>query len=96
MGWKKWPYWLRGGIVGLVAFAGLLVVASVLDIKEGGSPPATGLVLIPGVVGAYMLYPSVEAIDHLATIRTVSGIFYFVVGAFVGSLTKWVRARTSR
>ncbi len=95
MHWKKWPYWLRGGVIG----GGIALVSTILThfCEFQGLGPDCVLVSIPWLILVPVLlwHPPFSNLPLAAfypfTIPIGIGIYFFlgaVVGGWVGYLKK--------
>ncbi|MBI2558573.1 hypothetical protein HYW20_04575 [Candidatus Woesearchaeota archaeon] len=80
MGWKDWPYWLKGGVIVLGIY--LIATLSLLPFGETGGNPRFPLWLVPS------LFPLFILIEILGDVQInpyiISPIFYFLIGSLIG------------
>jgi len=94
MGWKDLPYWLKGGIIGLVfALTLSLVFLSIHEFRLFGGVDGLFnfiiwiiLVLVPGLLINIFFNFSLgeKALSTTFQIFVFSSIFYFILGSIIG------------
>lgn len=103
MGWKDWPYWLRGGIIGFVIGLIPLILSQIFLIK--------GLLAV--IYGVFVLPPELILLNIIpASLKNiffdmgscfilciprflgflVIALFYFLVGALIGSIISKIKS----
>ncbi|MFH1455399.1 MAG: hypothetical protein ABIF40_00430 [archaeon] len=92
MGWKDWPYWLRGGLITLTLS---LIIFLVLIIAYPSTVSAFG-------AGIFVLYPAIF-LGPILQIRNevVSSLFflifpfliYFLIGALGGLMVGKIKSK---
>ena len=88
MGWRNWPSWLKGGVIGISLFLLYLLISIIssdlLQLGERAFVLALPLFLIAG--------EGIGTSDFLlGLIFTI--IIYFILGAFIGWIVGKIRNR---
>ncbi len=94
MGWKKLPYWLRGGFIGLLFYVVLISICiiwmvylysttNIQDNPEKGLAPRL-IMMIPGII----LLDTLDMMINITSLKLVivfssTTIFYFLIGIFI-------------
>jgi len=100
MGWKKWPYWLKGGIISV----GIAILSTLVLIPFG--TPESGwfsYYSIPMFIGAMplvVLLALISGMNDYAISNAFPGAFllyaaitYFLVGALVGLIYGKIKSK---
>ena len=94
MGWKKLPYWLKGGIVAvifLVLFNILLFL--ILDSNDCLNDMSTATCPVTSNLSNIISFPSYFISSELFSAILIELVFYFVLGAFIGWIYGKMRAK---
>ncbi len=101
MGWKDWPTWLKGGVIGL--FLGLFIVFAyfVSDVSKslfGGNSSITIMTIIITapfiliyVFSLGILFSNNDSLFRLGLY--LSPIIYFIIGAIIGWIVGKIKGR---
>ncbi len=92
MGWKDWPYWLKGGIIAIGIYAILTLI--LLPFGETGGHPSVAAWQIPSFLPAFLFGALLFSFTKNTTILNFFipieiFIFYFGSGALIG----WVAGK---
>jgi len=91
MGWKNWPYWLRGGIIGMVISFLLIIIISflgLLSLNMFGESSYFGNFL--GTISSLLFIKFNPFYGFIFKSNTLLGqllpflVFYFIIGAIIG------------
>lgn len=91
MFWKKWPYWIKGGIVGIIVYLVILIpsfLCSFTCFPSGGlNCVGCMLLLLPidFIARPLRIIPGFEALMTLSIYAYLFAIavYFFVIGALV-------------
>ncbi len=100
MSWKKWPYWLRGGVIGggigLVFAALTTSCLSLVSLPPNTEPMRITLcipIAIPSIPPTYLMYLVLGAwlnnggvSFETSALFIASFVLYFIVGSLIGAL----------
>lgn len=104
MGWKTWPYWLKGGIICLIIVILLTIIGVGIFYLLGLVFQISGIIplfsfiiaispgLFIGITLLGMSFKSFSGIDAIITI-IISIIIYFIFGTFIGWIVGKVKSR---
>jgi hypothetical protein len=93
MHWTKWPYWLRGGIIGLVISLVFVILTETCGYFVTPNPLGVRCIL-------YMipLFPSIWIVNILGLYRISEVLFdiilvvpYFIIGALIGGIIDLIK-----
>ena len=98
MGWKNWPAWLKGGVIGGLAYLVIIIISGLMKFPYLSYPAS--LLSKPllvfcasssGCSGEHCL----GAVIYCGLITTipVSIILGFVIGALIGLIVRKIRSR---
>ncbi len=92
MGWKNWPSWLKGGIIGLIVEALIFLILSIrkCDYSEmaGGGGCQWGLGIL--FENLSHLFHEVIIVKIIALIILFAG---FLIGAIIGWIVSKIKSR---
>ncbi|HRZ85223.1 MAG TPA: hypothetical protein P5277_00405 [Candidatus Paceibacterota bacterium] len=97
MGWKNWPYWLKGGIIGGIAWLLLIILfflnQSIIHLN-GGHDPNTITSVISNII-LYVSFPIMLYMKYLDTAKVILSILIISLGTLVcfvlwGMLIGWI------
>ncbi len=100
MGWKTWPYWLKGGIIPSLVYLLIACIFFILGEMELLNK-ATELILtrlfmimsIPTITSFYAIFPDYSA--SFFNITTITATGYFIIGAIIGWIYGKIKNRNS-
>jgi len=78
VGWKNWPSWLKGGLIGGIILGGIMLIRLVLSL----------IILIWSCKGGHCEVP-IDPIFILVG-STLSTIIYFCIGGLIGVLIGFI------
>jgi|SRR3989344_6594889 len=94
--WKKWPYWLRGGVIGAVVTLIFLAFfySCVLNATLGAVAGCGSILVFSPIIPIVFLFDQFSN-DRtpFAIIPIASVLVWFVVGALLGVLHGWSKSR---
>jgi len=80
MGWKDWPYWLKGGIlVGLIIQPILALI-----------PFGLGHTILGWIFYSYRLSILLPPCEHFCILTPIGYILSFIIWFFIGALIIWI------
>jgi len=90
MGWKDWPYWLKGGVIGLIA--GIIDIIAALAFQAptceiGATCPQQHII---GKIALLLIYPLQILGKSIPTVITIL-IYFFIIGAIIGLIVGKVK-----
>ena len=106
MGWRDWPYWIKGGI--LLIIYGLLTLPLALIVRafwsEGGKQGILKLIVFPFIIANSLVEYIAEkyfcgyscnqdTLFILGSAILLSLIIYFVIGAIIGLIYSKVKKK---
>lgn len=104
MNWKKWPYWLKGGVIGAVAgiislFLGDWCSSSQLSKMPGNDLADFGCLIFYGpglLLGlASIWFPQAPDFLSLPFVSNISDIvMWFITGALIGGIAGFFKRRS--
>ena len=87
MGWKNWPYWLKGGIIATLIY----IIVSVYTLPQLNLPTPLGIKQLLGLIlfPSYLVYFIIGAFIRVTSttiilIDIISIPLYFIIGAIIG------------
>jgi hypothetical protein len=88
MGWKKLPYWLKGGLIGMFFIIIIFIIGELsgyILYNKWVIIPILNLFFVPSVIILFQpLYDTNSGLVMGASILLISLILYFIIGAIVG------------
>ncbi|MBI2888946.1 MAG: hypothetical protein HYY10_03420 [Candidatus Liptonbacteria bacterium] len=98
MHWKKWPYWLRGGVIG----GGIAIISAALTELCASQIPSLGysslgFECLPLAIPWIPLWPALWAlkIQNTATLFFIGVVIWFFLGSLIGTLVGYIKKRKS-
>ena len=100
MGWKNWPYWLKGGIIG--ATIGIFLVSLFLYASEGEEISYPDILLwggylftwIPSVRKLFFDISQFTSYNYNVNVRIIGGpFFYILLGLIIGLIIGKIKNR---
>jgi len=100
MGWKEWPYWLKGGIMGLIVYLiifGLFFIVS-LNCRKGFCGYISINTVLYFFVSIIFLILNIDIIPYLSNPLAILFILVnltavFVIGSLIGFIIGKIKSR---
>ncbi|MBS3114557.1 hypothetical protein J4448_05640 [Candidatus Woesearchaeota archaeon] len=101
MGWKDWPYWLKGGViaVGIIILVIVFLVPfgesdllGVGSVHSSGGGPYWMLPFLPGFILVLIFNPSTKPLGYFLFYGTPL-ILYFLIGAVIGWIVGKIKSK---
>ncbi|MEK7574899.1 MAG: hypothetical protein AAB511_01580 [Patescibacteria group bacterium] len=97
MNWKNWPYWLKGGVIGVsVALLSSILSLSCLYFFTSESSWGLGCLplALPSVPTIYILlyFPGANSLSNTIIFFT-NTTFWFIIGAFAGTFLGYIKSK---
>ena len=103
MGWKKWPSWLKGGVIGVIIILVLSFIIGIFLMINGDTHIIRSLFfsfLLPGAIFIGVINfirfgyetPDSSFLDYLFIV-VISIALYFILGALIGWIVGKIRNR---
>ena len=98
MGWKDWPYWLRGGIIVVLIPVIIFLIVLIFE-KISSSRDPTYYQGTHGTLAGYLLIALGLPINIIAptlgegTFIFLTAIMYFVIGAIIGLIVGKIKSK---
>ena len=91
MGWKNWPYWLRGGIIFSIIYLIIFIILKLIPCDSTGYLGGSCLGL--GILTLVLLSPASGILNllnldnsNLISVFLLALICYFIIGALIVSV----------
>lgn len=86
MGWKDWPYWLKGGIIGVILLLILSLFAVATPKSDMGNVFSWAIILI---AFPFMLtYEDSQMLNFI-----LFPIYFFILGAIIGWIVGKIKSK---
>lgn len=93
---KKWPYWVKGGIIVSVIYLIILLILKIIPCDSSGYLGGSCLGL--SILLLVLLSPASGVLNliglennNLYLVGLLAFIAYFIIGAFIGSIIKIIK-----
>ena len=90
MNWKKLPYWVKGGLIGVVAISSSLILNKLFPDFANPISLVVSLFLFPlGLLffGAFYLPQWIIIVEY---------IYFFLLGAIIGKIYEKIKSRSHK
>lgn len=90
MGWKDWPYWLKGGVIGILIFISGFVITLILGTPLLFIYPLLSLLGISGILSGPIpitnIGPNENSLGNnfIPIMALFSILLYLMIGALIG------------
>ncbi|MBI2631989.1 hypothetical protein HYW75_03225 [Candidatus Pacearchaeota archaeon] len=88
MGWKNWPYWLKGGVIGII-FIYLILLLGIFNILNENS--FLYILLLPALV-VFFYFPYTFNLGGYEW----QFITYSIYGLIIGALIGWIYGKIKK
>jgi len=100
MAWKDWPYWLKGGLIGIVVgilwlFMGMFIGNSFkvcISINQSVPPPACNLLIIFYIPAVFLGILGLSD-QGIVTGIILTAVIYFVLGSIIGLIVSKIKSK---
>jgi len=100
MGWKNWPSWLKGGLIGIVVAILFLIIPYITNCSTSfggvGGSCDNNIKLFFAVVNFILIIPALSLTQNMVLITILTLILLFLIGAFIGWIISKIKSKSKR
>ena len=86
MSWKEWPSWLKGGIIGLIIFVSINIIAFLLSLLATDVGGGIIFIFTSYFPAGYIFSFLATSLSGFINILVINALIYFIVGALIGKI----------